>query len=141
MKTYNSSFRPLRSKDQSPSRNTPHCAWCAANGQPHAHATPDCAMLKNANALDQWKIIYGNRLCDRCLMPGHHWRECKTVNEICPSCDMKHHINLSCRPEETLSRFPNYVSKDESWPSSHSTGRTGFLEPKPPKTYRDDRDN
>ena len=115
-KPYSSPFRPPRSRDQSPSTNEPSCAWCSANGRPHVHATSDCAMLKNANALDQWKIIYRNQLCDKCLTKGHGWRECSIRNPRCPTCNATHHPDISCRPQERIS--PNYPQQYSTYPDA-----------------------
>ena len=47
------------------------CAWCVANGQTHNHTTDKCNLIKNANGMDQYKVIYKYRICSSCLSPSH----------------------------------------------------------------------
>ena len=84
---YRPPFRVSRNQDRSPSTSKPKCAWCTDNGLAHNHVTPDCAMLQNANAIDQWKFLFNHQLCDSFLLPGHHWRQCKNkAQDSCPNC-------------------------------------------------------
>ena len=120
---YNTSFRPPRSQIQPPSVKNTKCAWCTDNGLAHNHVTPDCAMLQNANAIDQWKVLFNHQLCDSCLLPGHHWRQCKNkAQDSCPNCGNSHHPNIGCRPQQRNSTYP-----DASWQfgPEHFTGIQG----------------
>ena len=88
--------------------NEKKCAWCTDNGLAHNHVTPDCAMLQNANAIDQWKVLFNHQLCDSCLLPGHHWRQCKNkAQDSCPNCGNSHHPNIGCRPQQRNPTYPD----------------------------------
>ena len=112
---------PNRSRDTTP-KPTPHpiqnrmpnqnalnkkCAWCTENGTEHNHTTPNCLLLKNAKAMDQWKVLYKHKICDRCLESGHYWKDCVTKNPRCTSCNISHHQSIACRPAERISTYPN----------------------------------
>ena len=99
---------PITPQNLSPKKDAikNKCAWCTERGINHNHTTPNCAILKNANAMDQWKVLYKRKVCDRCLEFGHHWKECSTRNPRCPSCSIAHHHNISCRPTERISLYP-----------------------------------
>ena len=59
-----------RSREISPKTNELWCAWCTENGRVHNHSTANCAMLKNANSNDQWKVITKNKVCKlHCTRP------------------------------------------------------------------------
>ena len=79
------------------------CAWCYHINKPHNHATPDCASFKNAEVSDRWHVIYRNRICQSCLLPGHWRRDCETPKSPCTMCNFPHHPLLGCRPEEQIS--------------------------------------
>ena len=96
-----------RSHNNSPKVSERWCAWCSENGQAHNHSTPTCYMLKNANAEDQWKVVNKHRICDSCLLPGHHWKNCPTNRQQrCPDCQNSHHPNLGCIPNRRASTYP-----------------------------------
>ena len=106
--------KPLALPARSPRSTTPStpevmCAWCTTNNMAHNHTTPDCNLIKNANAIDQWQALYKHRVCDRCLLPGHRWRDCTKNNPQCPECMTFHHPNIACRPLERISQttYPN----------------------------------
>ena len=107
----NSSNSPrlqARSRNTSPTNNAPWCAWCTENGAPHRHSTPDCSMLRNANAEDQWKVLNKHNVCDSCLIPGHHWKTCRNKGqESCLGCGNSHHPNIGCRPNRNASTYTN----------------------------------
>ena len=101
---------PARStRSRTPSTPEVMCAWCTTNNMAHNHTTPDCNLIKNANAIDQWQALYKHRVCDRCLLPGHRWRDCTKNNPQCLECMTFHHPNIACRPQERISRttYPN----------------------------------
>ena len=112
---------PNRSRDTTPKRTThpiqnkmpdqnalkKKCAWCTENGTEHNHTTPNCAFLKNAKAMDQWKLLYKHKVCDRCLEPGHYWKYCTSTTPRCQLCNISHHQNIACRPTERISTYPN----------------------------------
>ena len=106
--------KPLALPARSPRSTTPStpevmCAWCTTNNMAHNHTTPDCNLIKNANAIDQWQALYKHRVCDRCFQPGHGWRECTKHNPQCQDCMTFHHPNIACRPQERISQstYPN----------------------------------
>ena len=81
------------------------CAWCRENGVTHNHVTANCTDIRNANALDQWQALYKNRVCTKCLLTGHYYKEC-TAAKRCETCRGFHHEAIHCRPLETISSFP-----------------------------------
>ena len=114
MMNYNS--QPQRSPNQSPKRNPTssrlkdeilesQCAWCVANGQKHNHSTSQCGLLKNADEIDQYKVIYKYRVCTKCLSPTHYWRECPSSVPKCQNCNFPHHPNIGCRPGGDISPY------------------------------------
>ena len=103
-KTRMPSMRFQTDRENSPNTIQSMCAWCTENGMPHQHTTSHCHMLKKANAIDQWKVLYKHRVCDRCLTQGHYWRDCSSNNPQCPNCNMFHHQNIACRPLERISQ-------------------------------------
>ena len=83
------------------------CAWCTENGRPHKHSTANCAMLKNANANDQWKVINKHKVCDSCLFQGHYWKHCPNKSQkSCAECGNSHHPHLQCMPPRQASTYP-----------------------------------
>ena len=82
------------------------CAWCHYNKKPHDHTTEECYFIKDADALDQWRAIYFNRVCNKCLSQGHIWKDCTLTSPPCNVCNLNHHVNLKCRPIERISRYP-----------------------------------
>ena len=106
--------KPPALNARSPRSGTPStpemmCAWCTTNNMAHNHSTPDCNLIKNANAIDQWQDLYKHPVCDRCLLPGHRWRDCTKNNPQCQECMTFHHPNIACHPHERISRttYPN----------------------------------
>ena len=83
------------------------CAWCHYNKKPHDHTTEECYFIKDADALDQWRAIYFNRVCNKCLSQGHIWKDCTLTSPPCNVCNLNHHVNLKCRPIERISRYPS----------------------------------
>ena len=82
------------------------CAWCHYNKKPHNHSTEECYLITDADATSQWKAIYYNRVCNKCLSTGHIWKDCNSTTPPCPECNLNHHANLKCRPVERISRYP-----------------------------------
>ena len=104
--TYHPPSAP-RSRDISPKSKELWCAWCTENGRTHKHSTANCAMLQNANANDQWKVINKHKVCDSCLVQGHYWRNCpKKTQERCADCGNSHHSKLQCMPPKPISTYP-----------------------------------
>ena len=91
-------------KTSKPDATQNKCAWCTEQGTNHNHTTPNCAFFKNANAMDQWKVLYKHQACSICLNLGHRWKDCRTRIPRCTSCNLSHHANISCRPTETISQ-------------------------------------
>ena len=91
------------SKSQDPKQT--FCAWCHENGVIHSHDTANCHLIKEANALDQWRALYKHRICTKCLSTGHSYKECMAAKR-CETCRGFHHEFLHCRPLETISPSP-----------------------------------
>ena len=105
----NSGYKPLQSKlpiNPLGGNMELQCAWCYHLNIPHQHTTIKCRSFTNAEVADRWHIIYRNRLCQKCLLPGHYWRECESSTPPCTVCKLPHHATLGCRPEESISLYP-----------------------------------
>ena len=108
-KTPNNSLFPKHVPSSSNLRDkisNTQCAWCVANDLIHNHATDKCNLIKHANDMDQYKVIYKYRICSSCLSPSHYWRNCPNVVPVCESCNFPHHPNIACRPERDISPLP-----------------------------------
>ena len=104
--TYHPPSAPRR-RDTSPKTNELWCAWCTENGRAHRHSTANCAMLQDANAKDQWKVIHKYKVCDTCLVQGHYWKYCpNNTQERCTECGNSHHPILQCMPPKQSSTYP-----------------------------------
>ena len=104
--TYHPPSAPRR-RDTSPKTNELWCAWCTENGRAHRHSTASCAMLQDANANDQWKVIHKHKDCDTCLVQGHYWKYCpNNTQERCTECGNSHHPILQCMPPKQSSTYP-----------------------------------
>ena len=56
----------------------------------------------------QWKVVNKHKICDSCLLPGHHWKNCPTHRQQrCPDCQNSHHPNLGCIPKTRQSPYPS----------------------------------
>ena len=93
-----SPVKSSQSQDQKPI----FCAWCRENGVTHSHDTSNCTLIREASALDQWKVLYNHRICTKCLLTGHYYKEC-TAAKRCETCRGFHHEAIHCRPLETIS--------------------------------------
>ena len=106
LKQLNSIYSPLNTKlPKNPQgRNMEmQCGWCYHHNIQHNHTTPNCRLLQKAESADRWHITYRNRLCQKCLLPGHYWRECESSTPPCTECELPHNAILGCRPEEIIS--------------------------------------
>ena len=110
----------LRSSDEY------QCAWCKEHDLPHNHITTQCNGLRQASAMDQWRVIYKYRVCDRCLSAGHHWRECQSKTNQCPRCYTFHHSTIECRPKERISKKHNNQAHLNSHRPPNVNGLTLF---------------
>ena len=103
---YHSPSTP-RSRDTSPKTNKLWCAWCTEHGLAYNHSTANCYKLAIADANDQWRVINNQKVCDSCLVQGHHWRYCPNkFQKRCTKCGNSHHPILLCMPPKQSSTYP-----------------------------------
>ena len=52
------------------------CTWCVANDLNRNHTSNKCNLIKNANDMDQYNVIYKYRICSSSLGTSYYWRNC-----------------------------------------------------------------
>ncbi|XP_028267112.1 uncharacterized protein LOC114439388 isoform X1 [Parambassis ranga] len=66
-------------------RATPTCCFCKKTG----HALQKCRVFLEKAVSDRVKFIQGERLCFKCLKPGHRSKSCSKRN-VCDKCHKQH---------------------------------------------------
>jgi hypothetical protein len=92
------------------SQNSSKCVVCKVNG----HKITSCAKAKKMPKDDLFKLCLKEKMCFRCLIPGHRKTECRAnQNVVCrkDGCKLSHHWMLHDDNRATTGRTVKHTQK------------------------------
>ena len=92
------------------------CAFCKQN-----HYHDQCSVVTDFNARKE--IVWKNKLCFKCLTPGHSKRECRNKNK-CYRCKSYNHHTAICDKEE---RQESHIGNEKSTGVNIVNSKTSVL--------------